>query len=684
MRLPLPAAILLLATLQPVHAAERDDRPPFQPMDVFALQWANHPALSPDGRRIVYERCFFDVMKDLRRSTLWLIDTANGEQRPLTGGMANDGQAIWSPDGRRIAYVSTSDGSAQIHVRWLDGGQSAQLTQLGEAPEDLVWSPDGKWLAFAMRVPDAGKPIAELPAKPEGAEWAPAVRTIDRLIYRIDGGGYVDPGYTQLFVIAADGGTPRPVTTGRYDAGQPAWTRDGKALIFSSNRRDGWEYEPLESELYRVDLASGEVRALSGRKGPDARPVVSPDGRLVAYLGFDDRGLGSQNEHLYVLDLASSRSRDLTPAFDRAVQAPGWDANGKGLYFAYDDRGVSHIGHVALDGGRIDTVADDFGGTAIGRPYPGGAMSVAAGRVAYTRGTAERPADVALVARGGAPRVLTDLNANLLDHRVLGSVETLWVKSSADGREIEGWVVRPPHFDPAKKYPLLLEIHGGPYENYGPRFAPETQLYAAAGFVVLYMNPRGSTSYGEAFANLIQNAYPSQDYDDLMSGVDALLAKGYVDPARLYVTGGSGGGVLTAWIVGHTGRFRAAVVAKPVINWSSFVLTSDLYPVFARYWFPGLPWEKPENYAARSPITYVGKVNTPTMLIVGEADHRTPIGEAEQFYQALKLRKVDTALVRIPEASHTINRRPSNLLAQVLNTIGWFERYGARGMSTTP
>jgi acylaminoacyl-peptidase len=311
----------------------------------------------------------------------------------------------------------------------------------------------------------------------------------------------------------------------------------------------------------------------------------------------------------------------------------------------------------------------------MGRPYGGGAMSVAAGRVAYTRGTAYRPADVAAVARGSAAHVLTHLSDSLLDHRTLGRVEEIGVRSGADQRPIQGWIVYPPDFDPKKKYPLLLEIHGGPFENYGARFAPETQLYAASGYVVLYLNPRGSTSYGDEFANLIHHNYPGQDYDDLMSGVDAVLARGFIDQDNLFVTGGSGGGVLTAWIIGHTERFRAAVVAKPVINWYSFVLTSDAYPFFTDYWFANKPWENPESYLKRSPITYVGKVKTPTMLIVGESDYRTPISEAEQYYQALKLRHIDTALVRLPGASHSINNRPSQMLTQVLYTSGWFDKH---------
>lgn len=299
---------------------------------------------------------------------------------------------------------------------------------------------------------------------------------------------------------------------------------------------------------------------------------------------------------------------------------------------------------------------------------------------AFTVGSTQRPADIA-VGRPAheAPRRVTSLNENFLGHRQLARVEERWVESSADGERIQAWVALPPGFDPDRNYPLILEIHGGPFTNYGARFSAEVQLYSAAGYVVLYVNPRGSTSYGEDFGNLIHHAYPGNDYDDLMTAVDAVIEEGYVDTERLYVTGGSGGGVLTAWIVGKTDRFRAAVVAKPVINWTSFVLTADQSPYFTRYWFPTMPWEDPEGYWARSPLSLVGKVDTPTMLLTGESDLRTPISETEQYYQALKLRGIDTAMVRIPGASHSIARRPSQLAAKVSAILAWFERYGAVG-----
>ncbi len=647
--------------------------PALQPIDVFALQWAEQPRLAPDGRRIVYQRSGFDVLKDVKTSTLWLQDADNGAGAPLTTGK-HDGPAVWSPDGQRIAYVAADDGKPALTVRWLDSARSTVLAQLPAAPSGLTWSPDGRWLAFSMQVAADDQPLATLPKAPKGAEWAAPAKLIDRVTYRVDGAGYLEPGFSQVFVIAADGGAPRQLSRGEHNFSDPLWAADAGSVFVSANLDEDWEYAPLESDLYRLDVDSGALTRLTDRRGPDGQAALSADGRQLAYVGFDDQQLGYQNQQLSVLDLASGKSRLLSADFDFSIEAPEWDGN-RGLWFQYDDHGRTRIGWIAASGGTVRTLVDDLGGTTIGRPYGGGSKSAAAGRVVYTRGSEYRPAEVAVLDRSGKVRNLTDLNANLLGHRRLGRVEEISVASSADGRAIQGWLVYPPDFSTDRKYPLLLEIHGGPFANYGPRFAPETQLYAAAGYLVLYLNPRGSTSYGAEFANLIHHRYPGQDYDDLQSAVDAVIARGQVDTDNLFVTGGSGGGVLTAWIVGHTDRFRAAVVAKPVINWASFVLTADFPAFFTRYWFPGPPWEQEAAYRERSPISYVGKVNTPTLLITGEADLRTPSPEAEQFYQALKLRKVDTAMLRIPGASHEINRRPSQMLAQVLNTIAWFERH---------
>ncbi|MGI9261710.1 MAG: alpha/beta hydrolase family protein, partial [Woeseiaceae bacterium] len=358
-----------------------------------------------------------------------------------------------------------------------------------------------------------------------------------------------------------------------------------------------------------------------------------------------------------------------------SIGAVRWAGSSNRLYVLYDDHGKRHIGTLSM-GGDIEPFVDDVGGTGTSRPYTGGGFSVANdGSYAYSAGTAYRPADIAAGRRGRSSSKLTNLNDDLLAHKTLGMVEEIHWQSTAGGLDVQGWIVTPPDFDESKQYPLILEIHGGPFTAYGPSFSVENQLYAAAGYVVLYTNPRGSTSYGDSFANEIHYNYPGQDYDDLISGVDAVIARGYIDEEQLFVTGGSGGGVLSAWIIGNTDRFAAAVVAKPVINWVSESLYSDIHRTVPGYWFEKYAWEDPDEYWRRSPLSLVGNVTTPTMLLTGEADHRTPMPESEQYYQALKLRKVDSALVRVPEASHGIASRPSNQIAKVDNILAWFAKY---------
>ncbi len=668
--------VAVLAVLRSASGAPAADDPGrFQLADIFQLQYASDPQISPDGQWVVYVRHRMDIRKDRRRSSLWMVRTDGTDHRAVTTGAANNSSPRWSPDGKRLLYLSAMDGVTKLSCHWMDGGQSAELATLTD-PAGLAWSPDGKSIALSQFVPEKSKPFVELPGKPEGAEWAAPFQMIRDVTYRADGKGYRKEGHHHLFVLSADGGAPRQVTHGAFDhLGTSAWTADGRALIFSANRRPDAGYEPLDTEIYEVSLDGGAVKALTDRRGPDTHPVLSRDGKRIAYLGFDDRRQGYQVTRLYVMNRDGSDRKCLTAKFDRTVAEPAWDADGQGVFFQFDDEGVTKVGRVSLDG-TVVVRAGDVGGTTLDRPYASGSFSAAAdGTVAFTQTRPEHPAEVAVRRPGTATRRLTSLSTDFLGHKALGKVEEIRYTSAHDGRPVQGWVVLPPGFDPGRKYPLILEIHGGPFANYGPRFAADMQLYAAAGYMVFYANPRGSTSYGEEFGNLIHHAYPGHDYDDLMSGVDAVLKRGCIDERNLFVTGGSGGGVLTAWIVGKTNRFRAAVVCKPVIDWTSFALTADMSPFFVRYWFPGPPWEHSEHYWKRSPLSLVGNVTTPTMLLTGEIDYRTPISESEQFYQALKLRRVDTALVRVPGAPHDIATRPSHQMAKAAYVLRWFETH---------
>ena len=657
-----------------------DDKPNpnhFLNTDVFELEIAADPQISPDGSRVAYVRNSLDIMSDRVRANIWIVDADGGNHRPVVSGTNSYSSPRWSPNGDRMAYVSAAEGRGpEVYVRWMESGDTALLSNLPSSPGGIAWSPDGTQIAFSMLVKGESATLAKPPAKPEGAEWAPPVTVIDRLDYRADGRGYLEPGFTHVFVIPADGGTPRQVTSGDYNhSGQLAWSPDGSKIVLSANRNEDWEYAPRNTDLWSVDIASGEMTQLTDRDGPDGSPVYSPDGRRIAYLGYDDRKMGYHNTLAYVLDVGDGSIDELTSDFDRSVSDIAWAGSSNRLYIAYDDHGKRHIATLGMNG-SVESMVDDVGSVAVSRPYTSGGFSVANnGSYAYSVGSPYRPADVATGRRGGDARKLTRLNDDLLGHKSLGAVEEINWRSSVGDHDVQGWIVTPPDFDPANKYPLILEIHGGPFTAYGPHFSVENQMYAAAGYVVLYTNPRGSTSYGDEFANEIHHNYPGQDYDDLISGVDAVMERGFIDESQLFVTGGSGGGVLTAWIVGNTDRFAAAVVAKPVINWISESLYSDIHRTVPGYWFEKYAWEDPEEYWRRSPLSLVGNVSTPTMLLTGESDHRTPMPESEQYYQALKLRKIDSALVRVPEASHGIASRPSHQIAKVDNILAWFAKY---------
>jgi dipeptidyl aminopeptidase/acylaminoacyl peptidase len=648
---------------------------PFANEDVFDIEYASDVQISPDAGTVAYVRYSMSIMRDRREGRLWLVNADGSKHRKLTSTDQSESSPRWSPDGTRIAFVSGSAEGSEIYVYWVETGQIARLTQLERSPGGIAWSPDGNQIAFTMLVPEARPVLAAMPVRPAGAEWAdpPIVET--RVRHEADGSGVIEPGFRHIFVIPADGGSPRQITEGDFQHGAPVWNIDGQAILFSANRRLGWEWELSQNDIFRVSLEDGVTRALTSREGPDGGQVISPDGANIAYTGFEDRVRTYQTSDLHFMGADGSDKRTLLEGLDRSVTDLSWANDGSGVYFSYDDEGITKVGFTTLTGDwRV--VAEHLGGTSASRAYGGGNYSVANdGTVAFTYTRSNDPSEVALMTSDGQQVTITDLNGDLKGRTQLAKAEMFWTESSHDGRPIQSWILHPPNFDPNREYPLLLEIHGGPVSNYGDRFAAEFQLYAAAGFVVVYSNPRGSTSYGEEFGDLLYHNYPGNDYDDLISAVDAVIEEGYIDEQQLYVTGGSAGGIMTAWIVGHTDRFRAAVATKPVVNWISKTLVADNYNGYMYRRYPGTPWENQEVYWDFSPLSVVGNIETPTMVMVGTADLRTPLSEAKQLYHALKLRRIDTALVKIPGAFHNISNRPSQLIAKVINTIAWFDRY---------
>ncbi len=667
----LPFLILLLALPGHVLAETKI----FDAMDVFELEYADSPAVSPDGQTIVYVRHSNDVMTDSTRANLWQVDTDGERHRPLYSGLKSYGSPSWSPSGDRIAFTSNEAGTTQIYVRWMDTGQTALVTNVRKSPASLSWSPDGRWLAFTMNLPSISEPVAKARPKPKGAKWSEPARVIDTVRYQFDGRGIVAPEYRHVFVVPADGGTPRQLTTGNFNHRGPlSWSPDGSRLLFSANRNPNWELETGEEDIFAIELADATLLQLTRETGIESEPTYSPDGKLIAFTTMERRPLAYTNRRLAVMQADGNERRLLTPDLDTSVSDPIWSANSKSIYVMFDERAVRKVGRVSL-GGKLDVVATGLGGTTYGRPYVSGTYHTAGGTVAFTQGSVQGPAELAAV-RSGRTRTLTSLNADLLGNRQLGAVTEMTYKSSFDGQEIQGWFITPPGFDPGKKYPLILEIHGGPHSAYGPYFSAELQLMAAAGYVVFYDNHRGSLSYGEDFALLLQYKYSSpEDFADHDAGVDAMIAKGFIDEQNQFITGGSAGGIATAYAIGLTDRFNAAVAAKPVINWVSKTLTADSYVGQIYHQFPGPPWEHLEHYWQRSPLSLVGNVTTPTLLLTGEEDRRTPISETEQFYQALKLRGVDAVMVRLPDSSHGIAAKPSRLIVKVDNILAWFARY---------
>ena len=639
------------------------------------LDWerVNDAQISPDGARVIYTRQHVNTLEDKWESELWIVNTDGSQNRFFVKGSAGR----WSPDGKRIVYLADGEPKGQqLFVRWVDAvGPPTPITHVTETPRSARWSPDGKSIAFSMFVPQKNTLKIDMPEEPKGAKWTPAPRLVQSLHYRQDQIGFLEDGYTHLFVVAADGGTPRQLTTGKWNIGSGElrtgaavdWTPDSKTIVFNAERNPDFDLKYQSSQLYAIDAATAAVRDVMVKPGEWGRPAVSPDGKLVAFAGYAPSGHTHTVSDLYVVSLTGENMRKISGDLDRDPQNPRWAPDGSGVYFGVQDRGSENI-FLAAVGGGVKPVTS---GTHVLTFDSMSRDLVAAG----IESDPDHPQDVVRVnlRQPGQPVKLTDVNADVLVGKQLAKTEEIWYTSTGNTK-VQGWIVKPPAFDASKKYPLVLEIHGGPFSMYTVAFNYMWQNFAANNFVVLYTNPRGSTGYGGAFSNGIDHNYPGPDYDDLMAGVDAVVAKGYVDQTRMYVSGCSGGGVLSSWVIGHTDRFAAAAVRCPVIDWISMAGHTDV-PLFTYSFFEKPFWEDPKEWLSHSSLMTVGKVTTPTLLMTGVLDRRTPMPQTEEYYAALKMRGVPTALLQFNEEYHGTSSKPSNFVRTQLYMMQWFKKY---------
>lgn len=637
----------------------------FKAEDLFRLRTVTDVQISPDGRQIVFEQGAGDIQTDRVVSSLWMIDSAGGAPRRLVEGSASG--ARWSPDSRSVAYLADdAKGNSQIQVIVVETGHTAGITQVTHGPSEIAWSPDGRSIAFTSFVPEPEPTLGAALVKPAGATWASPARYYNGKHYVADGSGFLPSGHTHLFVVPATGGEVRQITSGSRDDAEPVWSRDGADLIFTSADKTAKIVDFDLQRISQVTLTTGKVVQLSPEPINASGAVISPDGQQIAFIGWAQPHPGDFFPvNAYVMRRDGSQAHVLDAALDRLASGPQWSGDGRAVLIAYDDRGLGKVARLGLDG-SFQELADGVVNT----------YSVSrGGRLAFPLGGADHPEEVG-TAEGGKVQRLTHVNAPWLEELRLGTVKPLAVKSSLDGAEVGAWVVLPPGYEPGKRYPTILKIHGGPHGDDSPYWDADLQLYAAAGYAVVFVNYRGSTSYGLKFSTAIDRNFPGPAYDDLMSAVDAAISSGVADPARLFVTGGSAGGELTAWIVGKTNRFRAAVSVKPVVDNLSHALQSDQYLTFGTGNFAATPWDAPMVFWQHSPLSLVGHVATPTLLMVGEEDHRTPLVQAMEFYDALQIRGVPSGLMIVPGASHeSLRSRPSQRAAEDRATMEWFGRY---------
>ncbi len=659
---------------------------PVEPADLYRISMTDAVAVSPDGGQVAFTRMQFDIQTDRRTAEWWVAGVGKQglAKRLLIPAQAAAGGLVWAPDGRRVAYVAPWLGRPQIWVMDVAEGIGRPLTSGTLAPRNLAWSPDGSRIAFTARVETPPPRIDGMPEKPAGASWAPEPRVISDWQWRTNDGGWIRPGTDHLFSVTLAQAAVTQLTTTDTNGQQTAtdriesgarWAPDGQSLIYAA-ARPGNERQADETDLYRIPAGGGTPERLTAIDGSERGGQLSPDGRLLAWIGCPRTTKFYCQSGLWLRPLAGGAPVQLSAGLDRPVSDFRWAGDGKSLIFQYFDAGFVRVGSISTSGGPVKPVVPAVGGTRLYLPSSGGSWDMGGDTHAFTTVAADRPAALGVMKAGKLVGTI-DFNEKWRETKQIGTMERLTWKAP-DGLTIEGWLQYPPGFDPAKKYPVALEIHGGPNTDYGPYFSITHQLYAAAGYVVLWSNPRGSIGYGEKFANAISpeygGAYPGPDHDDLMAGMDEVLKRPWADARNQFIGGGSGGGVLTTYAIGKTDRFNAAAALRPVTDWSIQALTSDISAVTLSNWVVGNPWDNRDLYWRRSTFSLVGQVKTPTLLITGEADFRTPIAQTEAYYQALKVRGIDAMMVRLPEANHGMGR-PSQWLQSNLAVINWYNRY---------